>query len=144
MFWKHKTTQIRKKIRNVWIFSIFSEYLQYFLSFLLSLFWKNQSTFYSGNFFTWPWKIHILSLGSKLKKKAPQKLKFVLSFNLRKFEWILKSNLRGDRIFDGKSQKDDGLSHILEKIKHLSRKTLPQKFCILILQVMLKLRIISK
>jgi hypothetical protein len=98
--------------------------------------------FFSGNFFTSPWKIHILSLGSKLKKMLPQKFYIVLSFLLRKFEWILKCNLRGDRITDGKSQKNDGLLHILEKIEHLSTKTLPQKFWILIIQVMLKFRFI--
>jgi hypothetical protein len=63
---------------------------------------------------------------------------------VQKFEWILKYNFGGDRIFDGKCQKNDGLSHILEKLKHLSTKTLPQKFCILIMQVMLKLRFILK
>ena len=43
--------------------------LQCFSSFLLSLLSKNRSTFFFGNFFTWPWKIHIFCLGSKLKKR---------------------------------------------------------------------------
>jgi hypothetical protein len=111
-------------------------------AFFWAYFQKNRSTFFSGNFFTWPWNIHILNLGSKLKKTASQKFYFVLSFPLQKFEWILKYNLGGDRISDGKCEKNNSLSHILEKIKHLSTKTLPQKFCILIVQVMLKLRFI--
>ena len=39
------------------------------LAFVWAYFRKNQSTFFFGNFFTWPWKIHNLSLGSKLKKR---------------------------------------------------------------------------
>jgi hypothetical protein len=86
-------------------------------------------------------------IGVEIEKKAHQKFLFGSSYLLQKFERILTFNLRGDRFSDEKNPKTgvfDRFFAYSKKYIALINKNALQKFQILIIQVMLKFRFISK